>query len=1084
MQQVEKALKFNPQNTELLAQKQELLNQTVANTKNKLETLKAAQEKVEKAFKANEEWERQYAPIKEQIDSTSETLKKLKSHKEKVDEKFQNGQISAKKYEEYNKKVTETEQKLKELQKAKKDLDSQFTDGHISAEEYREFRREVVTTESNLNSLETQLEETNSALNRNGDEAQQSNKKHKTLKESFENLKSKAAALKENLHNAIEKLKAFGEAAKKVATASLQALETGIKSVTSTLSAGVNAFAKYTQSLGVAATAAAGFAVKSGASFETSMSKVQSLSGATGDDFKRLEEKAKEMGASTSKSATESADALGYMALAGWDTEQMLAGLEPILRASEAGAMDLATCSDLVTDSMAAMGRGTDELNHYLDVVSKTQASANTSMQQMLEAYVGCGGTLKNLEIPLETSATLIGVLANRGIKGSEAGTSLNSVLVNLMGAGGKAADALDLLGVSMYENGKRKDITVMLTELNQKLKACSDDSRDAFTAMIGGKTQMDTLQALLAGLDEEYGDLNKEINNCNGYMSDAAKTMQNNVQGAFTALQSAAEGAGIAIYGTFKDNLKDSIQEVTSYISGATELIDKNGLTGLIHAFNHVKKQAIEYIIKSIPEIVQTISESAAVFNSSIITVIDIVSGTLPQASEKILPVLFRSFFSIIDKIIKRIPEIVPQIISFGTMLISGIADGMLKSANKLIKTFPRIFRLVIPVISKTIPEIFSKGTEIITTLADSILKSIPTIINAVKKCAVSIVSNLINSIILLIPQFIETGLKLLVSLLDGIISALPQIISTIKLCISSLIQIIMEKIPDILQTGVEILMAIINGIIDMLPQLISTAVDLLLIIVDTLLNNLDLLIEAALKIVIALCVAILDNIDKIFEYIPKLIKGIVKAIIDNLDMLIKAAIEILVTIGAALVSCVSELIPFIPQVIDAIVAAFKDTDWKQTGRDILEAIFDGIIEIGDKASDVLKPVVNKISEFINEGIRGINDLIDGLNSASIGGISFKHIPEIPMLAKGGIVSSGSAIVGEAGAELLTVANGRAIVQPLMNSNSGNSNIKVVQPVFDHDVIINTYMYPSANEFTRTVVNAGQLNAAMTGGR
>lgn len=1079
---INKSLKFNPKNTELLSQKQDILNQSIANSKEKLEALRAAQEKVEKAFKANAEWEKQYAPLKEQIDSTKETLRKLKDQKEKVDEKFRNGQISAEQYQAYNKKVEETENKLKELNKSKKDLDKQFSDGHISAEEYREFQRELITTESNLSNLQKQLKETDNSVRQN-------NNGTAKLKDIMSGLKGKLSELKEKFQSAAAVLKSFGETAKKAAEISLKALETGIKSTAKTVETGIKGFEKYTAALTATVAAVSTFAVKSGASFETSMSKVQALSGATGDDLTALEEKAKEMGASTSKSATESADALGYMALAGWDTNQMLDGLEPILRASEAGTMDLATCSDLVTDSMSAMGIQTQELNHYLDVVSKTQASSNTSMQAMLEAYVGCGGTLKNLEVPLETSATLIGVLANRGIKGSEAGTSLNSVLVNLMGASGKASDALNLLGVSMYENGQRKDITVMLNELNGRLAECDEQTRDTFTAMIGGKTQMDTLQALLAGVSGEYDELNGEISDCDGYMLEAAKTMQDNVQGAFTALKSAAEGAGIAIYDTFKGRLKNTLNEVTGYVSTISEHINTDGIIGLVSAFSNIKSKAIEYILSAVPEIAENAADSALAFNSALISITDIIINTLPQISEKILPSMISVFFQLIDKLISRIPQIVPEFFGIGSDLLIGITDGMLKSSEKLSETFPRIFRLAIPTISKTIPEIFSKGTEIITTLAESIINSIPVVINSVQQCAISIVSNLINSFLPLLPDLLSAGLELISALLGGIMFALPQIISTVNSCIGSLLSTLMEHLPEILDAGVKILMAIISGIIDMLPQLINTAVDLIFAIADALINNLDLLLEAALQIVICLCGAILDNIDKIWEFIPKLIEGIVDAVIDNLDILIRAAIEILTALGAALVSCTSELIVFIPQVMDAIVNAFTERDWTQTGKDILENIFDGILEIGEKASDVLKPAVNKISEFINGGIGHINNLIDGINNISIGDLSFNipHIPEIPMLAKGGTLLSGSAIVGEAGAELLTVANGRAVVQPL---SDGNTTIKSVQtnndykPVFSGDIVVPVYMYPDSAEFSRAVVTANQLNAAMTGGR
>ncbi|MCD3217886.1 phage tail tape measure protein, partial [Clostridium botulinum C] len=164
--------------------------------------------------------------------------------------------------------------------------------------------------------------------------------------------------------------------------------------------------------------AVGGGALKVSSDFETSMSNVQAISGATGEDFKRLGDKAKELGAKTSKSAKESADAMSYQALAGWNVNQILEATEPILRLSEAGNMDLARASDLVTDSMSAMGIQTKDLTQYLDVCAQAQRKSNTTAEMMLEAYVGCGGTLKNLKVPLTESATWIGVLANRGIKG------------------------------------------------------------------------------------------------------------------------------------------------------------------------------------------------------------------------------------------------------------------------------------------------------------------------------------------------------------------------------------------------------------------------------------------------------------------------------------------------------------------------------------------------------------------------------------------------------------------------------------------------------------------------------------------
>ena len=347
-----------------------------------------------------------------------------------------------------------------------------------------------------------------------------------------------------------------------------------------------NAFKALATAATAALTAAGGYVVNVGQKFEASMSKVQALSGATGEDFERLSAAAKEMGASTSKTASQAADALGYMALAGWKTEQMLSGLEPILRASEAGGMDLARCSDLVTDSMSAMGIAVQDLGKYLDVVAKAQSSSNTSMEQLLEAYVNVGGTLRNLNVDIEESATLLGMLANRGKKGAEAGTNFNSIIVNLIGANKSAKTAMDELGVSAWDsNGKFIGLTETLKLLLDTLNdpSITDAQRNNFIAKIGGKTQMDTLQALLSGINEEYQNLYGVLNDCAGASEDAAKTMQQNLTGSMTMFGSALEGVGIEIYESFKEPLTQAVNEGTDMLSGLVSRISDGDLSGTV---------------------------------------------------------------------------------------------------------------------------------------------------------------------------------------------------------------------------------------------------------------------------------------------------------------------------------------------------------------------------------------------------------------------------------------------------------------------------------------------------------------------
>lgn len=425
----------------------------------------------------------------------------------------------------------------------------------------QKWQQQVNRATEQLNNLERQLQENNDEL----EKAKQANSEEAKAQEAA----AKAAeALARAQKEAADKIEKTSEQLQR----SAQAMDSINKIALAVAAAFVG--------IGVAAT-------KVGMDFEASMSNVQALSGATGEDLEELANKAKEMGASTSKSASEAADALGYMALAGWNNEQMLQGLEPILRMSEAANADLATTSDLVTDSMSALGVKTEDLNRYLDIVAKTQSSANTSALGMLEAYIGCGGTMRELGVSLEESASWIGVLANRGKKASEAGTAFNSILVNLTGGAGKASAAMETLGISAWNSkGKFIGIEGTLRKLKDALGECTDEQKALFTSAIGGKTQMDTLQALLDGLDKEYAGLKETVTDCDGALIQTAKTMQDNLKGSLTALGSAAEGAGIALYEKFAEPAKNAVDAATQKVSAFTQALSSgeldNALAGI----------------------------------------------------------------------------------------------------------------------------------------------------------------------------------------------------------------------------------------------------------------------------------------------------------------------------------------------------------------------------------------------------------------------------------------------------------------------------------------------------------------------
>lgn len=308
-------------------------------------------------------------------------------------------------------------------------------------------------------------------------------------------------------------------------------------------------------------------ASKIGLEFEASMSNVKALSGATGEELKSLEVKAREMGASTSKSAKDAADGMGFLALAGWDTQQIIGGIEPVLRLAEAGNMDLAQSADLTANSMSAMGLSVEELPHYLDLVAQAARNSNTDIDEMMQAYIAVGGTLRGLNVPMEESAVILGLLANKGIKGAEAGTALNAVMMNLTAPTGRAAKALDKLNLSAFNgNGEFKGLTNVLMEVKEKTKDMTEEQKNQILAMIGGKEHVKDLNALLNGLEEDYGTLSTAIDGADGALMDMSKTMQDNNKGSLTELKSAIEELALKIYDVLRPKIASIIETLQKW--------------------------------------------------------------------------------------------------------------------------------------------------------------------------------------------------------------------------------------------------------------------------------------------------------------------------------------------------------------------------------------------------------------------------------------------------------------------------------------------------------------------------------------
>lgn len=288
--------------------------------------------------------------------------------------------------------------------------------------------------------------------------------------------------------------------------------------------------------------------------FEAAMSQVKAISGADKDEFAELTEKAKFMGASTKFTATESAEAFNYMAMAGWKTKDMLDGIEGIMSLAAASGENLATTSDIVTDALTAFGLNASDSGHFADVLAQASANANTNVAMLGESFKYVAPVAGAMGYEVEDVSLALGLMANASVKGSMAGTSLKTSLANMAAPTKNMAKAMKQYGISLTDSkGKMKDLKGVLDNLRSSLGGISETEQTAAASKIFGKEAMAGMLAIINASEEDYNKLTEAVNNADGASKRMADTMLDNLQGAFTLLQSAADGVKLSLGERFK---------------------------------------------------------------------------------------------------------------------------------------------------------------------------------------------------------------------------------------------------------------------------------------------------------------------------------------------------------------------------------------------------------------------------------------------------------------------------------------------------------------------------------------------------
>lgn len=342
-----------------------------------------------------------------------------------------------------------------------------------------------------------------------------------------------------------------------------------------------------------------------GANFEQSMAKVGAISGAQGDDLQKLTDKAKEMGETTRFSASEAAEAFQYMAMAGWETEDMLGGIDGLMSLAAASGEDLGTTADIVTDALTAMGYSAADAGKFADVLASASANSNTNVKLMGDTFRYAAPLAGTLGYNLEDTAVAIGLMANAGIKGAKSGTALRSIFTRLSTDTDGCAETLRELGVEIANtDGSMRPLNDVIVDMRKAFSGLSSAEQTSLAKTVAGQEAMAGLLAIVNAAPEDFDKLTKAVNNSTGASKDMADTMTDTVNGQVTLLKSKVEGIMIKIF----ENASGAIREAIDQISKALDKVDWDKFGKKV---GEIVKKVVEFfgkIVKNSKQIIETL--------------------------------------------------------------------------------------------------------------------------------------------------------------------------------------------------------------------------------------------------------------------------------------------------------------------------------------------------------------------------------------------------------------------------------------------------------------------------------------------
>lgn len=812
------------------------------------------------------------------------------------------------------------------------------------------------------------------------------------------------------------------------AKTALSSLGTGIK----------KGFATVTKVTAVAVTAAStavvGFgksAVTAGSQFDTSMSQVAATMGKSTDEIKDLREFAKKMGSETAFSASEAADALNYMALAGYDSKTSMSMLPNVLNLAAAGSIDLAEASDMVTDAQSALGLSLDDTSKLVDKMAKASSKTNTSVAQLGEAILTVGGTAKSLKGGTTELSAALGLLADNGVKGAEGGTALRNIILSLSAPTDSAAKAIKALGVEVFdEQGNMRDLESIFTDLNASLSTMSQGEQTQALNKIFNKVDLKSVNALLGTSIGRWDEVTTEINNATGSAKKMADTQLDNLAGDITKFKSALEGAQIEISDRLTPTLNDFVKMGTQGLSDITAGLKSGGVQGASKALGNFLAEGITVITDKIPVFIEAGSNLIEALldgiNSNMAKIANGAANILTQFVQGLgrnLPKLIKGISTMMVELIKTLSNQIPTILEslidsnlIGTLLeglteiIESIAE-MVSNPDSMRSIIDSIFTAIDSIIAlisnpENLQKILFAVVTIIEQIAFALIDALPQLVDGIMTLIDNVVAFVTNPEN--IAKLVELAAELIVALSTGLLAAAPKLLlgvgKIIKTVIENIVntdwgalgQQLMESIGEALQNASKKLMEWWDGWSQEIGKYAVIAWESVTKFwgdfVDGIKNGIDSfsgwiygiwksIVNGIVNVfspVVNFFVNIVKKVKKPFEIIPKFFYNKFKEAWDN-------TVKIFSKVGS-----------FFGGIISTITKTFSTV-----GSTVANAI-------GSAFKLAINSVIGTIEGALNLIPNAINGAIDSINM--LPGVSISTIPTIslPRLAKGGVLKKG----------------------------------------------------------------------------